>query len=219
VHELSSGRRRLRANAGKLALTLGICVCAGQLMAGPALADAATTATPTTTASAQAAAAVAPKMAFGTSTRRLPWGSALRLSGRATDPATGKAVSGGRIQFQAWVNGRWASVGTFAVNSSGAASHVIRPYVGRTYRAVYYTGAATYKNAASGKVWVAVVNSRAKVVAEARKHLGARYRYGASGPRVFDCSGFTKYVYRKATGRVLPHKANSQQKYGKAVAN
>ncbi|GAA4717277.1 C40 family peptidase [Phytohabitans rumicis] len=217
MHEHSSGRRRLRASAGKLALTLGICVCAGQLMAGPALADVASTATLTTTASAQSAVAVAPKVAFSTSTRRLAWGSALRLSAKVTDPATGKAAAG-KVVFQAWINGRWSGAGTGTVSSTGVATVAIRPYVARTYRAVYVPSTGTYKSAASGKIWVKVVASRAKVLAEARKHLGAAYRYGASGPKVFDCSGFTKYVYKKAIGKVLPHKANSQQAYGKAIA-
>jgi cell wall-associated NlpC family hydrolase len=56
------------------------------------------------------------------------------------------------------------------------------------------------------------------VLAEATKHRGAPYLFGAAGPRRFDCSGFTLYVYRKTTGRKLPHKANLQQRYGKAVS-
>ena len=32
------------------------------------------------------------------------------------------------------------------------------------------------------------------IVARAMKHLGARYRYGHTGPKTFDCSGFTSYV-------------------------
>lgn len=33
------------------------------------------------------------------------------------------------------------------------------------------------------------------IVARAMKHLGARYRYGHTGPKTFDCSGFTSYVF------------------------
>jgi cell wall-associated NlpC family hydrolase len=58
---------------------------------------------------------------------------------------------------------------------------------------------------------------RAKIIAEARKHRGKPYRYGAAGPYRFDCSGFTKYVMRKAIGKNLPHKANSQKNYGRWV--
>lgn len=31
----------------------------------------------------------------------------------------------------------------------------------------------------------------------ARKFMGARYVHGAKGPKSFDCSGFTSYVYRQ----------------------
>jgi len=34
---------------------------------------------------------------------------------------------------------------------------------------------------------------------EAFSHLGARYRYGSKGPKTFDCSGFTSYVYKQRT--------------------
>ncbi len=35
-----------------------------------------------------------------------------------------------------------------------------------------------------------------QVVAYARTFLGTPYKLGASGPRLFDCSGFTRYVYK-----------------------
>ncbi|GAA4605804.1 cell wall-associated NlpC family hydrolase [Actinoplanes octamycinicus] len=57
-----------------------------------------------------------------------------------------------------------------------------------------------------------------RVITEAAKHKGKRYLFGAAGPKRFDCSGFTLYVYKKAVGKKLPHKANLQQRYGKAVA-
>ena len=33
---------------------------------------------------------------------------------------------------------------------------------------------------------------------EAKKHLGARYRFGSKGPHTFDCSGFTSYVFKQS---------------------
>ena len=35
------------------------------------------------------------------------------------------------------------------------------------------------------------------LVNTAMKYIGVRYRTGASGPKSFDCSGFTSYVYRQ----------------------
>ncbi|GAA0467209.1 hypothetical protein Aca07nite_71380 [Actinoplanes capillaceus] len=57
-----------------------------------------------------------------------------------------------------------------------------------------------------------------RVVTEAARHKGKRYKFGAVGPQRFDCSGFTLYVYKKTTGKKLPHKAHLQQGYGKAVS-
>lgn len=39
----------------------------------------------------------------------------------------------------------------------------------------------------------------------AKKYLGKPYVYGATGPRAFDCSGFTGYVYKKKPLRLLCH--------------
>lgn len=33
---------------------------------------------------------------------------------------------------------------------------------------------------------------------EAMSHIGARYRSGSKGPKAFDCSGFTSYVFKQS---------------------
>ncbi|MFY9279757.1 MAG: NlpC/P60 family protein [Caldicoprobacterales bacterium] len=55
------------------------------------------------------------------------------------------------------------------------------------------------------------------VVAFAMKYKGYRYSFGSSGPNAFDCSGFTKYVY-KQFGVNLPHSSTAQRSVGKAVS-
>lgn len=45
-----------------------------------------------------------------------------------------------------------------------------------------------------------------RAIQEARKHVGKPYRYGATGPDSFDCSGFVGYVYRQV-GVHLPRTA------------
>ncbi len=54
----------------------------------------------------------------------------------------------------------------------------------------------------------------------ARTLVGKRYRYGASGPNSFDCSGLTMYVYQKF-GVKLPHKASDQfsSRYGTVIGS
>jgi cell wall-associated NlpC family hydrolase len=56
-----------------------------------------------------------------------------------------------------------------------------------------------------------------KVVAEASKHRGKPYKYGAAGPSRFDCSGFTKYVYSRF-GKRLPHSSAQQYRVSRKVA-
>lgn len=56
---------------------------------------------------------------------------------------------------------------------------------------------------------------RTKIVKEVKRQIGKGYRYGAAGPSRFDCSGLTLYVTRKATGKKLPHNANSQKNSGR----
>lgn len=48
-----------------------------------------------------------------------------------------------------------------------------------------------------------------RAVAEAQRHYNKPYKYGASGPTRFDCSGFTMYVFSRL-GRSLPHSSASQ---------
>lgn len=56
-----------------------------------------------------------------------------------------------------------------------------------------------------------------KITSLAKKKLGRRYVWGATGQKnTFDCSGFTKYVYKK-NGINLPRRAIAQSKYGKYI--
>jgi cell wall-associated NlpC family hydrolase len=218
VHELSSSRRsRLSAGTGKIALTLGLCLCAGQLVATPAMASptvaSATVAASTTTL----AAAVKPQVTIKANKRTVNYGSKVKLTAKLVDPRTKKAVKSGKVRFQAYRKGAWRTWSTKKVSSAGTASYNAEPHKTASFRTVF-TGATGLKSVGSKQVKVTVKQTGAKVLAEARKHKGAKYRFGAAGPRVFDCSGYTSYVFRKALGKKLPHKANSQQRYGKAVA-
>ncbi len=56
------------------------------------------------------------------------------------------------------------------------------------------------------------------VVEYAKRFLGVRYRWGATGNGAFDCSGFTQYVMRHAKGRIIPRVSRRQAYYGKYVS-
>lgn len=58
---------------------------------------------------------------------------------------------------------------------------------------------------------------RAEIIRVARKQLGDPYVAGHSGPNAFDCSGFTRYVYKTVTGKDLPHYSRSQYRVAKRI--
>ena len=55
------------------------------------------------------------------------------------------------------------------------------------------------------------------LISYAYKFMGKPYVWGAEGPKSFDCSGFTKHVY-KAFGISLPHYTGSQIGKGRSVS-
>jgi cell wall-associated NlpC family hydrolase len=67
----------------------------------------------------------------------------------------------------------------------------------------------TYNGPASGRAGVAVQ--------EAYRKLGSPYKWGASGPNTFDCSGLTMWVWGKA-GVSLPHSSQAQYSSGRHVS-
>ena len=58
---------------------------------------------------------------------------------------------------------------------------------------------------------------RSSIVSVAKKYLGARYVWGATGPNTFDCSGFTSYVYRQV-GVSIPRVSRDQINAGERVS-
>jgi len=56
-----------------------------------------------------------------------------------------------------------------------------------------------------------------EIVETAKKFLGTKYVWAANGPNCFDCSGFTKYVY-KQNGIPLPRYSGHQAKAGTKVS-
>jgi cell wall-associated NlpC family hydrolase len=57
-----------------------------------------------------------------------------------------------------------------------------------------------------------------RVTDRARALVGTPYRYGGDTPRGFDCSGFVRYVYRKAADLTLPHSARRLFTTGRPVS-
>jgi cell wall-associated NlpC family hydrolase len=59
--------------------------------------------------------------------------------------------------------------------------------------------------------------AREKLVDIAMQYLNTSYKSGGDTPRGFDCSGFTKYIYRRALNKKLDHGASLQAQIGKKV--
>ena len=54
------------------------------------------------------------------------------------------------------------------------------------------------------------------LISAAKRHIGARYRRGSTGPKAFDCSGFTSYIFKRL-GITLNRSSQEQHQQGKAI--
>lgn len=74
-----------------------------------------------------------------------------------------------------------------------------------------FTAPASATPALASAHSLTTASARAQIVREAARHVGARYRRGATGPSAFDCSGFTRYIY-SLFGLALPHQSGAQSR-------
>ena len=58
----------------------------------------------------------------------------------------------------------------------------------------------------------------ADIAEYASQFIGTRYRYGSTGPKTFDCSGFMSYIFKNA-GIKLSRTSKSQYAQGQEVAH
>lgn len=94
----------------------------------------------------------------------------------------------------------------------------VKTFTGKTKNNWYKTSYKGKTGYVSGKC---LTTYKAKTFSnlnkEAKKYLGAKYKYGARGPKSFDCSGYTGYVYEKSVNKKLPRSAKQQYKSAKKV--
>ena len=135
--------------------------------------------------------------------------------------AGGHAVAGQRVVlFRIAPSGR-VLVTTVRTDSRGSVSATVRPAVTTRY---YWRFAGSSPYGASGTRIVVTVRKAVvlplgeRIVAEAAKHVGAPYVYGATGPGAFDCSGFTRYVFARL-GIALPRTSAEQYAAVRHVSN
>jgi len=73
------------------------------------------------------------------------------------------------------------------------------------------------KSVVKKKLLTKITNTKIKVEKYAKKFLGNKYVWGATGPKTFDCSGFTQKVYKQCTGIIIPRVSREQAKVGKYI--
>jgi len=103
----------------------------------------------------------------------------------------------------------WVQVASLTTRDQGL-GHALVP-IGSTARfRAFFRGDATARSSTSRDVIITAASTLGqRAIAEARRHYGAPYAWGAAGPSRFDCSGFTMYVFRRL-GRSLPHSSAQQ---------
>lgn len=184
--------------------------CTAGLSTVVALPLAGLTATPAAAHSAPAApSASAPAPAPTTSGPTLRQGSRgtavsdlqRRLGGLSVDGVFGSRTRGAVTSFQSArglaadgvVGPRtWAALGGGSVAAGPASAPAVAPAA---------TGASV----------------GAAAVAEAARHVGKPYRYGATGPNSFDCSGYVQYVFGKV-GVSVPRTSAQQAAAARPVS-
>ena len=146
---------------------------------------------------------------LATSHTSVPRGAAITLYTSLTDAE--RVLPNQRVAIDVRHGDQWSYVVTVTTNDRGQASYSRRPTVAETFRA-RWLGTERHAAATSNFVTVQVTENPAaqRLIAEAARHRGKPYRYGASGPGSFDCSGFTSYVFRTALGRTLPRSSRDQ---------
>ena len=157
-----------------------------------------------------------------------PQASTVRVSGpgHAVEPgpapvsvrllADGHYVANAVVELQIPEGSGWRTVSKASTDANGL-GHTNVSVVRDTPVRAYYRGSELRSKATSSSVTVDVESFGQRVVSEAARHRGAPYRYGATGPNAFDCSGFTRYVFSRF-GKSLPHNAAGQRDATQAVS-
>jgi cell wall-associated NlpC family hydrolase len=130
--------------------------------------------------------------------------------------ANGSYVHSGVVEIQIPEGTGWRTVAQASTGDYGI-GHTSLNVTRDTRIRAYYRGSETRTTATSGSTVIDVESWGQEVVAEASRHRGAPYRYGATGPNAFDCSGFTRYVYGRF-GKSLPHNAADQRRMTQPVS-
>ncbi|PJI93754.1 C40 family peptidase [Luteimicrobium subarcticum] len=200
------GARPESAPAGRRLLRVGVAAGVATALVGGGL-------TAVTALPAEAAThAKASRISLSVSDRTYQRSKPPTLTIRSTSGGhsfSGKAVVflGGKTYKKVWLRHGAAKLHLSKYLSLG--KHTVRV-------TVYPSSSTVARSSATTSVTATRYSSR--VVEQAVRYKGVRYVYGGSSPRGFDCSGFTRYVYKHATGRTLPRSSSAQRHVGRVVS-
>lgn len=126
----------------------------------------------------------------------------VRSGPSANNSVIGKVYTNDKVNILETHNNGWHKVST----SKGITGWVSGRYI-------------TVQNQQTSTQTPAQPSSKVNSVLDvAKKQLGKPYKWGASGPNSFDCSGLVYYSYKNGAGVTLPRTSRDQAKAGKAVS-
>ena len=100
----------------------------------------------------------------------------------------------------------------FAAKSDDDISNIIGNY--------YSNGSMSLENKEiASNTSSAKADVRDRIIDFAKTKLGATYVWGATGPNVFDCSGFVRFVFQNAADINLPRVSSDQATYKPRISS
>lgn len=117
---------------------------------------------------------------------------------------------------------RFAATGILAIGLSGGLATVASPSASAAPVAPAAASVATVTKTATNHTTASVrtgltARQAASVVRIAASKRGTPYRYGASGPSRFDCSGLTSWSFKRV-GKKIPRTANQQYRASSKIS-
>ena len=124
--------------------------------------------------------------------------------------AAGAAVRGATVVLQGLgADGTWKVQANLVTDDAGQVTARL-PFVRDTRVRAVFNGTLKNLPRISTEGIVRRYTLGEQAVRIAAQQAGKPYRYGATGPNSFDCSGFTTYIYKTRLGRNIPRTSAQQ---------
>ena len=156
------------------------------------------------------------------SLRALGW-TAVELTGNYDSSTTSavKTVQKYRGQTASGTSGDavWQVLQTGRLATAPVVTSAVRKADAAHKAAAKKAAAQKAAQAAAKKKAAAKKSSRGtRALAFAKRQLGDRYRYGATGPNAWDCSGLTGGAWKSVGVKRIPRTSQAQYRFGKKVS-